>query len=190
VGGELLDLPADAAFTRRVAACIPVRAACLDVALSHLPQPAHRFALGLDLPLYYSVHSAAAKLAPPGVAVVHLMKYLGNDTTPAETVERQMVTLLDRLQPGWQQHTVARRFLPAMVVSHDLPRADEGGLNGRTAVAVPERPGVYLAGDWVGAEGMIADASAASAEEAARQVLGRLTGPVTRPERSASHAHN
>ncbi len=190
VAAELLDLPADAAFTRRAAACIPVRAACLDVALSRLPQPACRFALGLDLPLYYSLHSAAAKLAPPGVAVVHLMKYLGDDTTPAEAVERQMVTLLDRLQPGWQQHTVARRFLPAMVVSYDLPRADEAGLAGRTAVAVRERPGVYLAGDWVGAEGVIADASAASAEEAARQVLGRLTGPAARPERSASHVNS
>jgi hypothetical protein len=55
---------------------------------------------------------------------------------------------------------------------------------------VRERPGVYLAGDWVGAEGVIADASAASAEEAARQVLGRLTGPAARPERSASHVNS
>jgi phytoene dehydrogenase-like protein len=187
---ELLDLPADAAFTRRVARCIPVRAACLDVALSHLPRPASRFALGLDQPLYYSVHSAAANLAPPGIAVVQLMKYLGDDTSPAEVVEQQMVTLLDRLQPGWQGHTVARRFLPVMTVTHDFPRADEAGLAGRTAVAVRERPGVYLAGDWVGSEGVLADASAASAEEAARLVLAGLTGPATRPERSAAHVNN
>lgn len=187
---DLLDLPADAAFVRRAAACIPVRAACLDVALSHLPRPACRFALGLDQPLYYSVHSAAAKLAPSGIAVVQLMKYLGDDATPAEAVERQMVAFLDHLQPGWQQHVVARRFLPVMAVIHDLPRANEGGLAGRTAVAVRERPGVYLAGDWVGGEGLLADASAASAEEAARQVLAGLTAATTRPERSAAHVNN
>src|SRR5262249_3971291 len=43
---------------------IPVRAACLNVALEYLPEPRALFALGVDRPLYFSVHSAAAKLAP------------------------------------------------------------------------------------------------------------------------------
>src|SRR5262245_21796372 len=43
---------------------VPVRAACLDLALSRLPEPRARFALGIDRPLYFSVHSAVAKLAP------------------------------------------------------------------------------------------------------------------------------
>jgi phytoene dehydrogenase-like protein len=187
---ELLDLPAEDALARRYAACIAVRAACLDVALARLSQPAYRFALGLDRPLYYSVHSASAKLAPEGVAVVHLMKYLGDDASPAEVAEREMETLLDRLQPGWREQVVARRFLPGMTVANDLPRAEEGGLSGRPAVTVRERPGIFLAGDWVGAEGMLADASAASAAEAARCILAGLTGANVRPERSAAHVNN
>src|SRR5947208_13056625 len=38
----------------------PVMASCLDVALSKLPIPGRNFALGIDKPLYYSVHSAYA----------------------------------------------------------------------------------------------------------------------------------
>jgi phytoene dehydrogenase-like protein len=190
VASELLSLSAEDALGRRLAACLAVRAACLDVALTRLTRPGYRFALGLDRPLYYSVHSAAAKLAPEGVAVVHLMKYLGDDTSPAEVAEREMETLLDRLQPGWREHIIARRFLPGMTVANDLPRAEEGGLIGRPAVAVREQPGIFLAGDWIGEEGVLADASAASAAEAARCVLAGLTGANVRPERSATHVNN
>ena len=43
----------------------PMRAACLDVALTRLPTPGRPFALGIDSPTYLSVHSEAAKgLAP------------------------------------------------------------------------------------------------------------------------------
>src|ERR1041384_1644928 len=54
---------------------IPVRAACLDVALSQLPKPRQTFALGIDRPHYVSVHSAAARLAPEGSAIIHAAKY-------------------------------------------------------------------------------------------------------------------
>jgi phytoene dehydrogenase-like protein len=40
----------------------PIRMACLDVALNNLPDKDALFALGVDLPLYFSVHSAYAKL--------------------------------------------------------------------------------------------------------------------------------
>jgi phytoene dehydrogenase-like protein len=179
---ELLGLATDAPLARWAAGRQPVKAACLDVALGRLPRPEHRFALGLDRPLYYSVHSASAKLAPEGVAVVHLMKYLGAEPYgQAEAVRQELEGLLDRLQPGWRDQVVARRFLPGLTVAHALPRADSGGLVGRPAVAVRERPHVYLAGDWVGREGMLADASAASAAEAARSVLAE-------PERTGARS--
>jgi phytoene dehydrogenase-like protein len=54
----------------------PVRAACLDLGLRSLPDPRALFALGIDRPLYLSVHSAVARLAPGGGALVHLAKYL------------------------------------------------------------------------------------------------------------------
>ena len=172
---DLLDMPVDSALARWTEDSIPIRAACLDLALSRLTRPDNRFALSLDRPLYYSVHSAAAKLAPEGVAVVHVMKYLGNDTTASsQAVMQELESFFDQLQPGWREHTMARRFLPAMTVAHGLPAADEDGLLGRPAVALPDRPNVFLAGDWVGASGMLADASAASAVESSQRVLAIL----------------
>ena len=185
---DLLELPEDEPLSRWASGRSRVRAASLDVALDRLPNPETRVAFGLDGPLYYSVHSASAKLAPEGVAVLHVMKYLRDDPAePAEGVEGELEALLDRLQPGWRTFVVERRFLPAMTVSHALPRADEGGLAARPAVTVRERPDVFLAGDWVGSRGMLADAAAASAEEAAGLVLAALDRDEVRPDRSLSH---
>ncbi len=52
------------------------RAACLDVCLKKLPVESNTFALGIDQPLYFSVHSAGGKLSPPGGALVHAAYYL------------------------------------------------------------------------------------------------------------------
>jgi len=186
---ELLELPADAPLARWSAGAVPVRAACFDVALSRLPRPERRFALGLDSPTYYSVHSAAARLAPEGIAVLHLMKYLGGaGEEPAEVVEQELEGLLDRVQPGWREHVVERRFLPGMTVANALPTVADGGLAGRPVGVVPGRSNTFLAGDWVGPKGLLADAPAASAEEAARRVLERLARSPVPSERSASHA--
>jgi hypothetical protein len=77
-----------------------------------------------------------------------------------------------------------------MTVSPGLPRADEGGLAGRPGVALPGCPCVFLAGDWVGPQGMLADAAAASAVDATRRVLDVLSGatePAPVLERSLAH---
>ena len=142
-----------------------------------------RFALGLDEPHYYSVHSTTARLAPDGVVVLHAMRYLGTGATPAKAVEAELESLLDRMQPGWRAHVVARRFLPGLTVSHSQPRAADGGLAGRPGAVVNGRPGVFLAGDWVGDRGMLADAAAASARAAAQAALASL-----RSERRLTHA--
>jgi phytoene dehydrogenase-like protein len=163
----------------------PVRAASLDVALSRLPRPRQHVAFGLNRPLYYSVHSASARLAPAGVSVIHVMKYLGTDRRDSpEMVEAELEAFLDRLQPGWREHVVARQFLPGMIVANHLPRAEEGGVSGRPDVQVEGCPNVFLAGDWVGSEGLLADASAASAARAARRVLAA----PARAGRDVSHA--
>ncbi|MFP5245585.1 MAG: phytoene desaturase family protein [Thermoanaerobaculia bacterium] len=140
----------------------PVNVACLDVALRSLPNPDRVFALGIDEPLYFSVHSAYAQLTPKGGALIHLIKY-----TKGEQDEWTLEALLDRMQPGWRDVLVHRRFLPSMTVSNALPRP-----------AVP-RPspvtnvrGLYVAGDWVGEEGMLSDAALASARAAAKAILG------------------
>ena len=88
--------------------------------------------LGLDGPFYFSVHSAAANLAPGGIAVVHAMKNLGGETNePPAMIEQELENLLDRIQPGWRERTVVKRDLPSMTVTHALPTAAENGLFGR-----------------------------------------------------------
>jgi phytoene dehydrogenase-like protein len=184
---DMLNMPAESPLARWAADNVPVRAACLDLALNRLTRPRQRFALGLDRPYYASVHSAAAALAPPNVAVVHVMKYIGNDTaTPSQAIERELKCFLDQLQPGWRAHVLERRFLPGMTVAHGLPLAESYGLQGRPPVTIRERDNVFLAGDWVGSEGMLADASAASAAESARLVLAAL-GRTMAAQRSSLH---
>ena len=77
-----------ARLTGHVTKLEPIRAACLDVALSRLPDPATNFALGIDEPLYLSVHSSVAKLAPAGGALIHVARYLApGETSDAECLE-------------------------------------------------------------------------------------------------------
>ncbi len=145
----------------------PVKAACLDVALRSLPQPRATFALGIDSPLYLSVHSATAKLAPNGGAMIHAAKYLPTNTKDsAQAVEQELENLLDLIQPGWREVIIEKRFLPSMTVSHAIVDAERGGYAGRPGPAVPGISGLFVAGDWVGKTGMLADASFASAKYA------------------------
>ena len=168
---ELLDGAAGAAARGWADAATPVRAACLDVGLARLPRPRATFALGIDRPLYLSVHSAVADLAPAGGAMIHVLKYLPTGGGEAKADERELEGLLDLIQPGWREAVVEHRFLPSMLVTNDLPTAANGGLRGRPDVAVPHADGVYVAGDWVGPEGMLADASLASARRAAEAIV-------------------
>jgi phytoene dehydrogenase-like protein len=154
---------------RAIAGVAPIRAACLDLALAELPVANARFALGIDRPFYLSVHSAVAKLAPEGGAVVHVAKYLAPNDDGATNVERDLEQLMDLVQRGWRDRVVARRFLPAMTVAHALPAAAVGGIAGRPKPDATGVAGLFLAGDWVGETGMLADAAAASARTAAER---------------------
>lgn len=152
---------------RRVDDAIPVRAACLDLGLASLPVPRATFALGIDEPLYLSVHSAVAKLGPDDSATIHVAKYLSPDDEPdARATERQLEGAMDLVQPGWRNVVRQRRFLPRMTVTHDLPAAATGGMAGRASVAVPGMANLFIAGDWVGDEGLLADAALASGKKA------------------------
>ncbi len=139
----------------------PIQAACLDVGLSTLPNPQGNFALGLQEPYYLSVHTQSARLAPDSGAVIHVARYLGpND--PSD-VEMELEGFLDRFQPGWREVVVTKRFLPRMAVTEAVV---EAGVD-RPGPQVPELPNVFVAGDWVGPQGMLVDASFASARLAA-----------------------
>jgi phytoene dehydrogenase-like protein len=151
----------------------PVRMACLDVALSSLPQKDVLFALGIDSPLYFSVHSAAAKLAPENGALIHVSKYLGASiqSKPKEDGQ-ELEELLDLLQPGWRNVVVKKRPLPNMVVSNALVTAANSGLSGRADPKIEDN--LYIVGDWVGSEGLLSSASFASAKRAAQLINNEL----------------
>ena len=148
----------------------PIRLVCLDVALSSLPDKDTLFALGVDRPLYFSVHSAYAKLAPKDGALIHVAKYLGTSIQPKPREDQpELEEFLDLLQPGWRQVLVKKRPLPNMVVSNALVTAAEGGLGGRPDTKIAEN--LYIVGDWVGKEGIVSNASVASAKRASQQIL-------------------
>ncbi|MVO98188.1 phytoene desaturase family protein [Paenibacillus lutrae] len=152
---------------------IPVHAACLDLVVSGMPQPKTKFVLGADYPWYYSNHSAAAKLSDnPEHMVIHVMKYLSDSqNSDPKQDEHELKSFLDFIQPGWRKHVVQQRFLPTMLVSHGVVTAMSGGLPGRPGPAVEGRPGLYVAGDWVGSKGMLLNASLASAKDAAQGII-------------------
>ncbi|HEX2889886.1 FAD-dependent oxidoreductase [Vineibacter terrae] len=146
---------------------VPAKVACLDIGLAHLPRPDVRFALGVDRPLYFSVHSAAARLAPEGAALVHTMRYL----EPGETLDRdrliaELEAYMDLVQPGWREVERARQFLPAMPVISAIPLAATNGLHGRPDIAAGNAEGLFICGDWVGPVGLLSDAAAASGRSA------------------------
>jgi phytoene dehydrogenase-like protein len=172
------DLAGDAGNDWRTAR--PVTAACLDVALRSLPQPRNTFALGIDTPLYYSVHSAFSQLAPRGGSLIHLAKYRKEQQATDEELEgsrprrssaavedeQELEALLDRMQPGWREVLVHRRFLPAMTVTNALVTPTAPRPSPVTSIR-----GLYIAGDWVGNEGMLSDAALSSARAAAKAIL-------------------
>lgn len=138
----------------------PVRAACLNLGLRQLPNPKCSFATAIDAPLYYSVHTHAAKLATVDGQLVHMMKYLAPDES-AESALSELETFLDQLQLGWRQHEITRQYLPTMTVMHAAPVAGMRRQSVRTSL-----PNVFLAGDWIGDQGILADAAIASARRA------------------------
>jgi len=160
--GQSRDLAAAVQKTK------PVRLMCLDLGLSKLPSSAATFALGVDEPTYFSVHSTTARLTPSAGAMVHVARYLAPDESPGVAHFEGLERLTDLLQPGWRDAEIRRQRLAGMVVAHDFPNFEARGQRG--PVTVPDAPGLFLAGDWIGAEGMLSDAAAASARAAARAV--------------------
>lgn len=163
-GPKVVDALLGTAFAE---ALIPARAAALAVGLPASAVTGPAFALGIDAPLYLSDFSRGAQVAPAGGAVIHVARYLSPN---ARGDRASLEALLDRLHPRWRAAQPVTRYFGQMTVSHAIPAAADGGLAGRPAVQ--QRPGICLAGDWVGPEGLLADAALASGRAAARSVLG------------------
>jgi phytoene dehydrogenase-like protein len=169
---KLVDGGERRAMREIVDGMIPARIACLDVALERLPAPDRPVVQDLDGPRFMSAQSVYSRVAPEGAALIISFKqldprYPGN---PRED-ERDLEDLLDAAQPGWRGVLVRRQYLPRIEAVGTLPTARDGGFAGRPRPRVPGLSNLYLAGDWVGPEGFLVDASMASAQRAAELVL-------------------
>ena len=170
---DLVDGGQHPELERHAKGTLAVRAACLDLALARLPRPKRLFALGIDEATYVSVHSAHARLAPQGAALIQAARYLRPDESAERgALEAELEAVVDALQPGWRSQLVSKKLLRELVVAHDVPRASAGGLAGRPAAAVPGIEGLFLAGDWIGPHGQLADAALASGRAAGLRAAG------------------
>lgn len=144
---------------------LPVRMASLDLCLEGMPGDTANAAFAIDRPIYFSAHSASAQLAPGGGRMVHVAKYLGAAQPDAKAVRAELEDYATLVMPAWKKHVAFARFLPALEVTAMLPtpahRPDHDFL---------KRDRVSIAGDWVGPEGMLADAAVASALKAAAAI--------------------
>jgi len=145
-------------------------AACLDAGLRRVPAPG--YVLGVDAPLYAAVQSPPARQAPPGHAVVAAVRF---GATEARTDLAVLQAHLARAGLR-EEDVVTSRFLARMVVAGAAPVAARGGLGGRPEADATGLPGVYLAGDWVGPAGLLADAALASGHAAALRAVRAFPG--------------
>ncbi|WML38220.1 NAD(P)/FAD-dependent oxidoreductase [Neobacillus sp. OS1-2] len=147
-----------------------VRGATLDVALTQLPNPKRLFAMGITDPLYYSVHSTYAHLSnDPKNAVLHVFKYHhSDDTIEGTSVKNELEQFLDKLQPGWQQYVITRRFIPTITVNQRLPQIGDELKLLRSKTEIPR---LYIAGDWASPDSILADGAASSGKQAAEEIL-------------------
>ena len=169
---KLVDGGEHSAMRRTVDGLIPARIACLDVALERLPVPDRPVVQDLNGPRFMSAQSVYSRIAPDGAALIIAFKQLDPryPGDPRED-ERDLEDLLDVAQPGWRDVLVRRQYLPRIEAVSALPMASDGGFAGRPDLRVPGLDNLYLAGDWVGSEGFLVDASIASAQRVARLML-------------------
>lgn len=168
-GGE------SAYLTSKCKELVPIKAACLDVALSELPNRDCKFLLDIDTPRYFSVHSEYARLVPEnGGALIHTMYYLKpGEQSDAKASRTVLEELLEIAQPGWKQYLVDTKFLPDMTVAFGYPDIRTGGFGGRPDPVVPDVKNLYIAGDWVGPSNMLFDATVNSVRLAVDAILAK-----------------
>lgn len=166
IGGGL-----GASIERHMAAHPPVMAACLDLGLRALPSPEVLNVLSLDEPLYLSVHSASADLAPDGGALIQCIRYVQPGTKPDPNATRAACeALLDRTQAGWRDQVAHVQWLPRIEAASCVNLACDADERFHPVTNVP---GLYIAADWTGQEGVLADAAFSAAELVGDELRGR-----------------
>jgi RNA polymerase sigma-70 factor (ECF subfamily) len=146
---------------------------------------APRFVLGVDEPLYLSLHGPGAEVAPAGGSLVSLLHY-----HRAGTAEHAVGTR-DRLEAPARRRAPGlarpRRQRPVPAPRGGEPRRPPSGepRPRRTTVRRRHRcAGVLVAGDWVGPRGLLSDAAVASGAEAGRVAARIAASTRLRRERT------
>jgi hypothetical protein len=132
--------------------------------------------IGVDEAMYLSNHGVPQGMVPPGAGSISLAEYhpvSATDSGPRPS-SRDRLRAFAVHAGVTDEQIVEERYLHRMVVVTSIATAATGGLGGRAPVAVPDRPGVFVAGDWVGRRGHLTDAVLASAEEAALAAVAHL----------------
>lgn len=173
---KLVDDGTFSSLRQAVDLLVPARVACLDVALRRLPASRFTIVQDLERPRFLTTQSLYSRVAPEGGALVYTFKQL-DPTLPTDPRddERDLENLLDTALPGWRDLLIRRFYLPRIEAVGALPMASSGGFAGRPGPRVTGLDNLYLAGDWVGSEGFLVDASVASARQAARLTLRETT---------------
>jgi len=166
---------ASAALERWAAAATPVYAACLSV-LCDGPSTRRVGAYALDRPVYTIDQARSARLGPPGHHVIHGL-YYQPDRTPEVDPRAAIEAQLTAWYPGWRERVVDVVERRRVVVAHDQPRPT----GERAGVVIPDLDGVFLAGDAVTDDGLLADAATSSGRRA-----GLAAAAAARPGRPAS----
>jgi len=138
----------------------PVTAACLDVVTRRVPAPG--YVLDADRPMYVTVQSPPGAQVPAPAAVVAALRY-GARSADEDRPELESLVALAGVHG---QDVCTSRFLASMTVSGGSPDPEHGGLSGRPRIDASGLPGVFVAGDWIGPEGLIADAALKSGHDA------------------------
>ncbi|MFE8697700.1 phytoene desaturase family protein [Cytobacillus sp. FJAT-53684] len=150
----------------------PVKGATFDVALTQLPNPKKLFAMDIQHPLYFSVHSNYARLSAEGKsAVMHVFKYHHPDEKIDEKkVKNELEQFLEKIQPGWKNYEITSRFIPQIIVNQRLPQIGDEQILQCSKQGIP---GLYIAGDWASPDFILAEGAVSSAKQAAEEIMKR-----------------
>jgi hypothetical protein len=105
------------------------------------------------------------------------MKYLDSSIKPNPLQDKmELEGFLDMVQPEWRKMVIRQRFLPHMIASNTVINNNDGMMENRPDIEIPGVNNLYIIGDWIGPEGMLADTSFASAKAVALKILNEKAG--------------
>lgn len=131
--------------------------------------------LDLDERLYLARYTAFDRsLAPPGEELIQIACGSRPDET-SPTVQARIAAVLDSLTPRWRERVSWSRH---SLLSHATGTVDLPGSDWRNRTAIKQGAGVFCAGDYVAAPGLLSEVSFCSGLQAGVAAAAFATGPA------------